>query len=83
MTPTHPPKRAWWKESSAYQIYPASFKDTNGDGVGDLPGIISKLDYSEPSSLPPFHTRTYEAASETIALLAYLPANSDLSNPQC
>jgi hypothetical protein len=39
------PKRAWWKESSVYQIYPASFLDTNGDGIGDLPGIYSKLDY--------------------------------------
>ncbi|KAJ5408963.1 hypothetical protein N7509_002846 [Penicillium cosmopolitanum] len=37
--------RAWWKESSVYQIYPASFKDSNGDGIGDIQGIISKLDY--------------------------------------
>ena len=39
------PKRAWWKESSVYQIYPASFADSNNDGYGDVPGIISKLDY--------------------------------------
>ncbi|KAE8547955.1 hypothetical protein EYB25_009748 [Talaromyces marneffei] len=37
--------RAWWKESTVYQIYPASFKDSSGDGIGDLKGIISKLDY--------------------------------------
>lgn len=35
----------WWKEAAIYQIWPASYKDSNGDGVGDLPGIISKLDY--------------------------------------
>ncbi|MDN4070515.1 alpha-glucosidase [Paenibacillus sp. FSL R5-0407] len=35
----------WWKESVVYQIYPISFMDSNGDGIGDLQGIISKLDY--------------------------------------
>jgi hypothetical protein len=38
-------QRRWWKESSVYQIYPSSFNDTNGDGIGDIPGIIEKLDY--------------------------------------
>ncbi|NOT46805.1 MAG: alpha-glucosidase [Acidobacteria bacterium] len=38
-------QRKWWKEAVIYQIYPRSFKDSNGDGVGDLRGIIEKLDY--------------------------------------
>lgn len=37
--------RKWWKETVVYQIYPRSFKDSNGDGIGDLKGLISKLDY--------------------------------------
>lgn len=37
--------RKWWKQAVIYQIYPRSFKDSNGDGIGDLQGIISKLDY--------------------------------------
>ena len=45
IAPQHYQDRAQFKECCIYQVYPASFCDSNGDGVGDVQGIISKLDY--------------------------------------
>ena len=44
-TPAPAGDRKWWKEAIVYQIYPRSFQDSDGDGIGDLKGIISRLDY--------------------------------------
>ena len=38
-------EKTWWKESVVYQIYPRSYRDSNGDGIGDLNGITEKMDY--------------------------------------
>jgi oligo-1,6-glucosidase len=40
-----PPTPRWWKDGTAYQIWPTSYKDSDADGYGDIPGIISTLDY--------------------------------------
>jgi alpha-glucosidase len=47
MTSSDVKTRPWWQNAVVYQIYPRSFRDSNGDGIGDLPGLASKLDYLE------------------------------------
>ena len=42
---SHHPERDWWRQAVIYQIYPRSFADANGDGIGDLNGITSRVDY--------------------------------------
>ncbi len=44
------PEPTWLRNAIIYEIYPQSFRDTNGDGIGDLPGIIEKLDYIKSSA---------------------------------
>jgi alpha-glucosidase len=42
-----PNARPWWSHAAFYQVYPRSFSDSNGDGVGDLDGVTARLDYFE------------------------------------
>ncbi|KAF7593186.1 alpha-glucosidase mal12 [Aspergillus hancockii] len=71
----------WWKEATIYQVYPASFKDSNGDGWGDIPGLISKIPYLHelgvdvvwlsPMYDSPMHDMGYDVADYENVLPAY------------
>ena len=59
--------RDWWKSAVVYQIYPRSFADSNGDGVGDLPGIIARLEYLQAVSYT--HLRAHETVLDLVCRL--------------
>ncbi|WP_296666065.1 glycoside hydrolase family 13 protein [Demequina sp.] len=72
MTPTHARDAEWWRSAVTYQIYPRSFADSNGDGVGDLPGITSRLqDLAELGVdavwLSPFYTSPQKDAGYDVS----------------
>ncbi len=57
-------ERAWWKEAVVYQVYPKSFYDSNGDGVGDLQGIVARLDVLETLAVDVLWLTPVYASSE-------------------
>lgn len=61
--------RTWWKETTVYQIYIPSFFDSNGDGVGDIPGIISKLDYLQELGIETVWVTPCKCCLSPLALL--------------
>lgn len=83
-------ERPWWKGAVIYQIYPRSFLDTNGDGIGDLAGIRKRLDYiqslgSMRSGCPPSTQALTRILAMTLLIIATLTRATEpwLSSMSC
>ena len=57
-------KRGWWKSAVFYELYPRSFQDTTGTGVGDLRGIVSRLDYLETLGIEDGYVQELSSADQ-------------------
>lgn len=79
-------KRTWWKDAAVYQIYPRSFHDSNGDGIGDLRGIIQKLDYLQQLGItvvwlcPVFQSPNDDNGYDISDYCAILPEFGDMAD---
>ena len=64
-------QKHWWHKATIYQIYPKSFMDSNGDGIGDLKGITSKLDYLQKLGITALWlSPVYEVQWMTMAMIS-------------
>ena len=75
-------KRIWWKEAVGYQIYPKSFKDTNGDGIGDLKGIVEKLPYLKELGIEMIEYINEEGVKNNINPFDYGSSYTDIMKTQ-
>ncbi len=76
-------EKLWWRDGIVYQIYPASFKDSNGDGLGDIPGILSKIDYLKDLGIDIIWVSPmYVATVYVLSVLAYAYQLSRFDSPQ-
>ncbi|MEI9970512.1 MAG: hypothetical protein WDM87_18565 [Terracidiphilus sp.] len=72
----------WWKNAVIYEVYPRSFQDTNGDGIGDLNGITKRLGYlkdresTRSGSRPCTHRRTWTSATTFQIILTSIPSTA-------
>ena len=64
-------QKHWWHKATIYQIYPKSFMDSNGDGIGDLKGITSKLDYLQKLGITALWlSPVYDSPMVTMAMIS-------------
>ena len=71
-------KKNWWKESVVYQIYPRSYKDTSGNGLGDIDGIIEKLEHIKSLGVDIIWLcPIYESPNDDNGCLLYTSAAAD------
>ena len=71
---------AWWETAVIYQIYPRSFQDSNGDGIGDLPGISSRLEYIQRLGVDAIWISPFMASPQKISVMMCQTISASIRN---